>query len=205
MEFNEKLQEMRKQRGLTQEELANALFVSRTAVSKWESGRGYPNIDSLRAIASFFSVSVDELLSGNEILNLAEEDSKDKKNQLSDIVFGVFDLSVIVFLFLPFFAEKVGNVIHEVSLIAIREIQPYLVVLYYIVTICIVLCGIFTLALQSCHCILWDKYKKIISLLLNTAGALLFILSSQVYPAIFLFFFLSIKVILLLTRKVSLT
>ena len=46
MEFNEKLLELRKQKGLTQEELAEVLFVSRTAISKWESGRGYPNIDS---------------------------------------------------------------------------------------------------------------------------------------------------------------
>ena len=50
MEFHEKLQELRKSRGLTQEELAEALFVSRTAISKWESGRGYPSIDSLQIL-----------------------------------------------------------------------------------------------------------------------------------------------------------
>ena len=59
MLFNEKLIQRRKERGMTQEELAEALFVSRTAVSKWESGRGYPNIDSLKEIARFFSVSID--------------------------------------------------------------------------------------------------------------------------------------------------
>mgnify|MGYP002508820047 CR=1 FL=1 len=44
-----KIRELRKQRKLSQEELAEALFVSRTAISKWESGRGYPNIESLKA------------------------------------------------------------------------------------------------------------------------------------------------------------
>ena len=65
MEFNEKLQELRKQKNMTQDELAEQLFVSRTAISKWESARGYPSIESLKAIAKFFSVTIDELLSSN--------------------------------------------------------------------------------------------------------------------------------------------
>ena len=67
MEFNEKLQLLRKQQEMTQEQLAEKLFVSRTAVSKWESGKGYPNIDSLRNLAEVFSVSIDEMLSGSDI------------------------------------------------------------------------------------------------------------------------------------------
>ena len=63
MEFHEKLQELRKNSGLTQEELAEVLFVSRTAISKWESGRGLPSIDSLKAISNYFSVTIDDLLS----------------------------------------------------------------------------------------------------------------------------------------------
>ena len=55
MEFNKKLQQLRKQRALTQEQLAAAIFVSRTAVSKWESGRGLPEIGSLRALAAFLA------------------------------------------------------------------------------------------------------------------------------------------------------
>ena len=73
MELSEKLQALRRQKGLTQEQLAQALYVSRTAISKWESGRGTPNIDSLKQIAAFFSVSVDTLLSG-----VLKENSKNK-------------------------------------------------------------------------------------------------------------------------------
>ena len=76
MEFNEKLQELRKRRSLTQEELAEALYVSRTAISKWESGRGYPSIDSLKAIYRYFSVSIDELICSEEILTAAEDEKR---------------------------------------------------------------------------------------------------------------------------------
>ncbi len=82
MEFNEKLQEIRKQKGLTQEQLAEQLYVSRAAVSKWESGRGYPNIDSLKEISKYFEVSLDELLSSEEILTVAEEDNRRKIQNL---------------------------------------------------------------------------------------------------------------------------
>lgn len=89
MEFNEKLQELRKQKGLTQEALAEALYVSRTAISKWESGRGYPNIESLKAISKYFSVSLDDLLSSDEVLSIAEEDNKQKEKHFRNIIFGL--------------------------------------------------------------------------------------------------------------------
>ena len=101
MEFNEKLQELRKQKGLTQEELAEKLYVSRTAVSKWESGRGYPNIDSLKEIAKFFSVTVDELLSPNEVLTIAEEDGKRKEKHFRDLIYGLLDICIAMLFFLP--------------------------------------------------------------------------------------------------------
>ena len=77
MEFNEKLQELRKNKGLTQEELAGKLFVSRTAVSKWESGRGYPSIDSLKELSRYFSVTIDELICPDEIITAAENEKQE--------------------------------------------------------------------------------------------------------------------------------
>ena len=126
MELSEKLQELRKEKGLTQEELAEALFVSRTAISKWESGRGVPNIESLKAISKFFSVSIDELLSGEEILKIADEDNKQKEKHTRDLVFGLLDCSLIMFLFLPFFGQKGDEIIKEVSLLSLTGTPQYI-------------------------------------------------------------------------------
>ena len=201
MEFNEKLQELRKKKGLTQDEVAEALFVSRTAISKWESGRGYPNIDSLKAIAKFFGVTIDELLSGDELLTIAEEDTKQKENHFRDLVFGLLDSSVAMFFFLPFFGQKINTIIQEVSLLSLTEIALYLRIAYFTVVIGMVVFGISTLALQSCREAFWVKNKSKLSFLLNTIGTLIFIISSQPYAAAFLFIFLVIKMLMLMKQQ----
>ena len=201
MEFCEKLQELRKQKGLTQEELAAALYVSRTAVSKWESGRGYPNIDSLKAIAALFSVTVDDLLSGERLLSVAEEEGKRKQTLIQDLVYGLLDLSVALFLFLPLFGEKAENTVRAVSLLSLCAIAPYVRAAYLAAVTVSVTVGILTLALQTCPCALWHKSKRALSLGLGGSAVLLFIVGSQPYAAALLFVFLVIKG--LLTRIVS--
>ena len=201
MEFNEKLQELRKQRGLTQEELAEKLYVSRTAISKWESGRGYPNIESLKAIAKFFSVTIDELLSTNEILTIAEEDNKQKETHFRDLMYGLLDLSIAMLLFLPFFAEKMDGIIQSASLIALDGVQAYLKIAYFVVVILMIIMGILTLALQNCQWVAWVKSRTMISLMLGAIAVLVFIISSQPYAAVFAFVLLVIKALMLIKRQ----
>ena len=201
MEFHEKLQELRKQRGITQEELAEVLYVSRTAVSKWESGRGYPNIDSLKALAAYFGLSVDELLSGGELLTIAEQDTKQTASRLRDVVFGLLDLCVLLFLFLPLFGQETNGVAQSVSLISLTAVLPYLRVAYIVVVGGIAASGVFTLVLQYCVHPFWVKSKAAVSLCLNAAGALLFIISRQPYAATVLLVFLTIKAFLLIKRR----
>ena len=62
MEFNNKLYELRKQKGFSQEELANRLNVSRQTVSKWEVGDSTPDMEKLIAISDLFGISLDELI-----------------------------------------------------------------------------------------------------------------------------------------------
>lgn len=198
MELNEKLLELRKQKGLTQAELAEILFVSRTAVSKWESGRGYPSIDSLKAIAKFFGITIDELLSGEELLTIAEEDSRNKENRLRDLVFGSLDCSTAMLFFLPFFGQKTPPVIQAVSLLSLTEAKLYLRTAYVAAVAGMAFLGILTLALQTCQNPIWMKNKHKLSWMLNAAGALLFIISSQPYAAALLFLFLAVKALMLI-------
>ncbi|MBR6568445.1 MAG: helix-turn-helix transcriptional regulator [Clostridia bacterium] len=201
MEFNEKLQELRKQKGLTQESLAKELFVSRTAVSKWESGRGYPNIESLKAISKLFGITVDELLSGEELLDISEEETRKKENNFRSLAFGLSDVGAAMLFFLPLFGQKKAELIQSVSLLSLSQTAPYLKISYYVVVIGIVVSGILNLALQNSEQEFWLRNKNRISLLMNIAGVFLFIMSQQPYAATFLLIFLIMKAAMLIKRQ----
>ena len=66
MRFHDKLQELRKEKGLSQEALAEMLGVSRQAISKWESGQTYPETDKLIILSDIFGITLDSLLKGSE-------------------------------------------------------------------------------------------------------------------------------------------
>ena len=198
MEFNQKLQELRKQKNMTQEQLAEQLYVSRTAISKWESGRGYPSIDSLKELSKFFSISLDDLLSSEEILTAAQEDNQQKLHHFRDLVFGLLDCSVLAFLFVPFFGEKIGAEIKGVPLLSLTQTAPYVKIPYLAIVIGLALWGLLTLALQSCTAPAWMKLKGKGSLVLSAIGASFFMLSQQPYAAVFTFLFLVIKALMLI-------
>ena len=199
--MDEKLQKLRKQKGLTQEELAEVLFVSRTAISKWESGRGYPNIESLKDIANFFSVTVDELLSTDDVLTIAEEDSRRKEKHFRDLMYGLLDICIALLLFLPFFAEDADGIIQSVSLIALDGVQTYLKIAYLAVVIGMTVMGVLTLTLQNCQAAVWVKSKTTASLALGAILVLLLMISSQPYAAVFAFVLLTIKALMLIKRR----
>ena len=131
MEFGEKLQELRKSRGLTQEELAGALYVSRTAISKWESGRGYPSIESLKDISGYFSVSIDDLLSGEKLLSLAEKENKSNIREICDLLFGVVDSFSLLLIVLPLYPNTVGGYVFSVNLLMYTQTAVFNRIVYW--------------------------------------------------------------------------
>lgn len=200
MELNEKLQELRKQKGITQEELAAALYVSRTAISKWERGTGVPNIESLKALSSYFSISIDELLSGEALLSIAHEDCRRRERRQRRIFFGLIDVSMLLLLFLPIFGDKSGDLVRAVPLFSLCA-APYVKILDLIAIVGCVLFGVLTLALQTRETVFWMRWGHTTSLFLGILSVALFALTLQPYAALFALIFLSIKGVLLLKRQ----
>ena len=66
MEFQQRLYDLRKKAGLSQEGLADLLGVTRQAVQKWEAGASRPDMDNLAALARYFNVTLDYLVTGEE-------------------------------------------------------------------------------------------------------------------------------------------
>ena len=116
---------MRKNRGLTKEELAQVLYVSRTAISKWESGRGYPSIDSLKEISNYFGVTIDDLL------------------------FGMVDLFSFILIVLPLYPKPINGYIFSVNLFSYTETTWFNRWIYWIMFIALIGIGIVKIVLTQ--------------------------------------------------------
>ena len=193
MDFCDKLRELRKERGLTQQQLADKLYVSRTAVSKWESGGGFPSIESLRALASVFSVTLDSLLSFDEAIYIADAERREREERGKNFIFGFADLFLVLSLFLPIFAVRGGAEVSAVSLLSLGAAPLGLRAVCYIFSLLPAAFGVALFVLQNCRKGVWLTYKYRISFFIGIASLFAFIATLQPYAAALVLFSLVIK------------
>ena len=201
MEFNEKLQKLRTNENLTQEELAEKLYVSRAAISKWESGRGYPSIDSLKAIAKYFHVTIDELIGSEEIVDLAEQDMKSSNKKYTALICGILDCLTLLLFFLPVFGNGGKTDVESVSLLAMTGVGLWLKIIFIAVMGITILNGFCTVIISNFDKPAWNKHRVVTGVGLSILGTMLFILSRQPYAGIFYLCILVIKGILMIKSK----
>ena len=197
MEFNEKLQELRKSRGLTQEDLAEALFVSRTAISKWESGRGYPSIDSLKEISRYFSVSIDVLLSGDQLIMIAEKENKSNLNSVCDLLLGFVDLFSLLLIFLPLYSKPSNGYIYAVNLFGYVDNDANIITTYWVLFVSLTIVGIEKILMAYFK---FEKAKKAVDSLsigLSVIAVLFLSMAKEPYAITVAFLFLLVKGVLL--------
>ena len=178
MEFHEKLQQLRKSKGLTQEELAQALYVSRTAVSKWESGRGYPSIDSLKEISAYFSVTIDDLLSGEKLLRIAEGENRGNIRRICDRLYALADLLSLALILLPLYPRTVEGYVYSVNLWQYRETAVWNLRLSWVMFLGLAGFG-------AAELLPWKNRKALtrLSLALSVATVLYLVLAREAYAA----------------------
>ena len=197
MEFNEKLQQLRKQKNLTQEQLAEQLFVSRTAISKWESGRGYPSIDSLKQIANYFSISIDELLSGERLITIAENENRTNLKNMGNMLFGVVDIFSFIMIILPLYPNKIDDYIYSVNLFNYTQTAVFNLVIMWSFYLALILIGISKILLTQLNIEKGQKVITNISLVLGILAVLYLALTRDAYAITVVFVLLIIKVMLL--------
>lgn len=193
MEFHEKLKELRKSRGLTQEELGEALYVSRTAISKWESGRGYPSIDSLKEIAGFFSVTIDELLTGERLLAIAEKENKTNIQRMCGMLFGVVDLLSFLLIILPLYPNTVEGYVYSVNLLNYTETTEWIRRFYWMLYLVFMVLGVVKLLLVQLRIKEGQTVLTGCSMALGIATVICLALTRQAYALVVVFLFLVVK------------
>ena len=198
MEFHEKLQELRKNRGLTQEELAEALYVSRTAISKWESGRGYPSIDSLKEISNYFSVTIDDLLSGEALLCIAEKENKANILNIYNLLFGIVDICFFLMIVFPLYPNTIDGYIFSVNLFAYTETALFNYVVYWAMFVLLILLGVIKLLLTKFKMEKKQATITDISIGLNILAVIFLALTREAYAITMAFILLLFKGILLI-------
>ena len=196
MEFAKKLKELRKEKGLTQEELVNQLFVSRTLISKYESGAIYPTKENAEKIAQFFNVNLSDLIDSNETISIALNDQETNSNKIHKVLsFLIIYLSTLIniLFFLPIVAYSYYDYSHGLPPIIYQKFTlPIVVTINYgnpivIITFLSFLCNA-VLSLISL------KFKKV--LIMKIINYILFVVN------IFLAFFAIIAAYALVNSKV---
>lgn len=200
MELNEKLQELRKNKGLTQEELAAALYVSRTAVSKWESGRGLPSIDSLKQISAFFDVSIDDLLSADKALSLAEQENKASQRSFCDLLLGISDLCAILLILLPLYPRVDGKTVYAVDFLTYARTAAFSGWIFAFLFAGLILTGAVKIGSVCGKTETAQPLLTGISLCISIAAVLLLAVTRNAYATSLTFLLLVIKGTMLLKR-----
>ena len=194
MEFNEKLQQLRTQKNLTQEQLAEQLYVSRTAISKWESGKGYPNIESLKCISRFFSVTIDELLLGEELIILAQTESHSNLKKIYSSIYGALDMIAVAFIFLSFYGKPVDGYIYSVNLLSFTDTTSINLAIYWIVFGTLIGLGIAKLLCVHLEKESWSNIVTKCSLVLSMLSICFFAVAREPYITTLMFLLFVAKI-----------
>ena len=108
MEFKDMLKQARKEKNISQQELADSIFVSRSAVAKWENGLGLPNEDSLELLMKYFNVDRDYFFPEIKPEEIVEKNIKIRKREIISTIALSVSFILVIFLMFEFTIGHIG-------------------------------------------------------------------------------------------------
>lgn len=163
--------------------------------------QGIPKYRLPKAISKYFAVSIDELLSGDALLSIAEDESREREARLRSLTFGLLDCAAAMLLFLPSFADRTGGAVRASALLSLSGAAPYVRAAYLFIVSVTVIWGVLTLSLQNCRTPpVWLKCCGRVSAGLSAVAAVIFIAGMHPYAAALTLVFLLIKLYLVINR-----
>ena len=171
--------------------------MSRTAISKWESGRGYPSIDSLKEISNYFSVSIDDLLSGERLISIAEKENKSNLRNMCNLLFGIVDVLSFLLIILPLYPNPINGYIYSVNLFAYTQSSYSIRMVYWCMFLSLIVIGAAKILLTQFKIEKGQKMVTIISLILSILAVLFLAMSREPYAVTIVFLLLILKGMLL--------
>ena len=200
MELCNKIKKIRTDNKLTQEQFAEIMLVSRTAVSKWENGTCYPSIDSLKYMSKTFNVSLDKLLSSEEILEIANIENQSNISKYNSLLFCLLDIVRIIFIFLPLYSYKTNDFIYSVSLLNSNDLGTTLKIVFMLIFIMFLILGIIELIFNFKGN---NKLINKISIFLDVTSIFVLLFTKQPYVIALMFVIFIIKIVMLINVNKS--
>ena len=189
---------LRKEKKITQAQLAEKLGVSEQAVSKWETGRGTPSMESLKQIANLFHITLDQLLSTEEVVVIAEKENKENINRFASYIDGIINLTALLGLLLPLYKVEENGLFQSVPLYQLGGWQG---VVFWIAPVIMMICGIAQMVLAGSENTKMNTAANVVGTAAHIGATILLILCGHPYPAVLFFFLFALKGILLLKKR----
>lgn len=136
MNLSEKITKIREDNNLTQDEMAEKIFVTRQAISKWERGISYPSLDVLRLITKEFKISM------NNLLDVSENEKNKEYKPIGFKHYGFIIFYVVMLLLL-------GGILAAFNILSIQANAELWELVVYNVLICLVICSVIYMLIQS--------------------------------------------------------
>ena len=165
-----------------------------------ETGRGTPSIDSLKAIAEFFSVTIDELLSGEKLISIAEKENKLSIERMCHLLFGAVDICWLLLAVLPLYPNETEGYVYSVSLFDYTQTTALNLAVCWALFSALVIMGVTNIVLTKLKLRNAVRILTEVSLGLNLAAVLFLVVTREAYAATLAILFLIIKGMLLVKR-----